>query len=118
MPERTEADNQVAPDTVTDDTGRMFGILSEKPTLEELAEQIKLGAEMYAELKLEVYDVLNPLMEALEIQDQFNKELFDLFVGFGLKANYIARETEALKEDNQHHFSQVHSNKKRRYLYE
>jgi|25BtaG_2_1085352.scaffolds.fasta_scaffold30514_2 hypothetical protein len=88
-----------------------FGILGEKPTLEELAHQIKLGAEMYAELKQEFYDFATSVLDTLKAQNQYNHELFNQFVNFGLKANYTERETKALKEDNQHHYSQVHSNR-------
>ena len=52
-----------------------------------------------------------PLAEALKLQKKYNWELFDQIINFGLKADYTERETEALKDETQVHFSQVHSNK-------
>ena len=80
-------------------------------TINDLHERItRLEGDM-VELKEELYAVLTPLMEGLKLQQRYNWELFDQFVDFGLKANHTERETEALKDENQQHYSQVHSNK-------
>ena len=102
MAERTEGTN----------TERTFGILSEKPTVEELAEQIKISAVRYGDLLLMFGELLECLNTGADERKQYNLELFEAYIRTALKADYLEREVRYLKDEQQEHYSQVHSNKK------